>query len=110
MIDQHHGWNVSFKPLVIGFILSLILLAAAYRIATHYHLTNLALTSTLVGLAVLGAAFQLIFFLQLGLESRPRWNTVMFFFMLLLIVILVGGSMWIMHHLSYNLMLPKGGL
>lgn len=106
MIDAHHGWNVSFKPLIIGFIFSLILTLAAYRIVVHYHLSCWVLTFTLIGLGVIQAFVQLVFFLHLGLESKPRWNLMMFFFTVLLIIVLVGGSLWIMHNLNYNVM-PK---
>ena len=43
-------------------------------------------------------------YLHLGLESKPRWNLMMFLFMVLLIFVLVGGSMWIMYNLNYNVM------
>ena len=104
MIDAHHGWNVSFKPLILGFVLSFILVLAAYRIVMHYHLACETLTLTLIGLAILQALIQLAFFLHLGLESKPRWNLMMFFFTALLVVILIGGSLWIMKNLRYNVM------
>ena len=107
MIDAHHGWNVSFKPLVIGFLLSLILTLAAYRIAAHYHLMNAVLAVTIVGLGIIQALLQLFFFMHLGLEAKPRWNIMMFLYMVLLVVILVGGSLWIMHNLNYHMM-PMG--
>ena len=105
MIDRHHGWNVSFKPLVIGLILSLIFSVAAYRIVTHYHLPHDVLTFTIVGLGTLQAIIQLVFFLHLGLESdRPRWNLMMFLFGVLVMFLVIGGSLWIMHNLRYNVM------
>jgi len=104
MIDAHHNWNVSFKPITIGFIVSLILIAASYRIVTHSHLSNTWLIASVIVLGCTQALLQLIFFLQVGLEAKPHWNTIMFLFMVLLVVILVGGSLWIMHNLSYNLM------
>jgi len=107
MIDAHHGWNVSFKPQVIGFILSIILTLAAYRIVTHHHLTNWILAVTLVGLGSMQALIQLIFFLHLGLEEKPRWNLMMFLCTILVSIILIGGSIWIMYNLNYNVM-PMG--
>ena len=104
MIDEHHGWNVSFKPLVLGFILSIILTVAVYRIVAHYHLKHTTLMFTVVTLGSIQALLQLIFFLHLGLESKPRWNLVMFLFMVLVTIVLVGGSLWIMHNLSENVM------
>ena len=108
MIDLHHGWNVSFKPLTLGFLFSLIFTFAVYRIVTHYHLTHELLIVTVVGLGCLQVLTQLIFFLHLGLEAKPHWNVIMFLFMVLLIIILVGGSIWIMHNLSYNVMPDMG--
>jgi len=102
MIDAHHGWNVSFKPVIIGYILSIILVLAAYRIVAHYHLMNWILVVTIVGIGCAQALLQLVFFLHLGLESKPRWNMMMFLFMVLIIVVIMGGSLWIMHNLKYN--------
>ncbi|WP_420422393.1 cytochrome o ubiquinol oxidase subunit IV [Simkania sp.] len=104
MIDTHHGWNLSFKPITIGFVLSVIITAALYRIVTHYHLSKMMMTEAVIALAVIQAVLQLIFFLHLGLESRPRWNTFMFLSMVFFIVVLIVGSIWIMWHLGYNTM------
>jgi cytochrome o ubiquinol oxidase subunit IV len=104
MIDVDHGWNRSFKPQFLGFVLSLILTAASYLIVSHHHLSDGVLTLTIIGLASAQALIQLIFFLHLGLESKPHWNTITFLFVLLVIVIVIGGSLWIMNNLNYNLM------
>ena len=40
MIDSHHGWNASYKPQFIGFVISLLLTVGTYRIVTHYELTG----------------------------------------------------------------------
>ncbi|NGX47597.1 MAG: Cytochrome bo(3) ubiquinol oxidase subunit 4 [Chlamydiae bacterium] len=108
MIDPRHGWNVSFKPLYLGFVLSIILIAAAYRIVVHYHLTNTVLTFTILSLAALQVFIQLYFFLHIGMGAKPRWHLISFFFMVLVIIIVVGGSMWIMQNLKYNVMPTEG--
>lgn len=105
MIDSHHGWNSSIKPLIIGFIFSAILVFAAYRIISHMHLKHNWLLCGVVGLGVLQIILQLIFFLHIGLESKPRWNITMLLFTFLLVAILVFGSLWIMQNLNYNLMM-----
>ena len=104
MIDAHHGWNASFKPVTLGFIFSLILLAAVYRIVMHYHLSSTVLITTVLVMGCLQAILQLIFFLHVGLESKPHWNTMMFVCMVLFVLILVTGTVWIMYHLGYNVM------
>ena len=107
MLDRHHGWNTSFKPLAIGFTLSVLLTVSAYRIVTRYHLTHTHLIVTLFALCLVQALIQFIFFLHVGLESKPRWNVITLLFAVLVIVIVIGGSMWIMDNLNYNLMLTK---
>ena len=104
MIDAHHGWNASYKPQFLGLTSSLILTFAAYRIVIHHHLEGLALIITVLALAGLQAVLQLIFFLHLGLESKPHWGLLTFLFTFLVLIIIVGGTLWIMGNLNYDLM------
>jgi cytochrome o ubiquinol oxidase operon protein cyoD len=106
MLDREHGWNISLKPPVLGYVLSLIILAGMYRLVARHHLSGSALVWTVFGLGVTQALLQLIFFLHLGLESKPHWNSITFLFALLVVVIVIGGSMWIMQNLNYNVMPP----
>jgi cytochrome o ubiquinol oxidase operon protein cyoD len=106
MIDPHHGWNVSVKPPLIGFVLSFILVFASYLIVVNGHFSNFFLLAMLFSLAVVQALVQLVFFLHLGLESKPHWNVITFLFTVLVILIVLGGSLWIMDNLNYNLMMP----
>jgi len=46
----------------------------------------------------------LIFFLHLGIESKPRWNLLVFYFMVVVLAILLYGSFWIMSNLDYRMM------
>lgn len=107
MIDQHHGWNKSFKPLMIGYTLAILITVASYHVLTRHHLTNTILIWTLISLAVFQALTQLIFFLHIGLESKPRWNLITFLFATVVLVIIIFGSIWIMQNLGYYLT-PKG--
>lgn len=110
MIDAHHGWNASVKPVVLGFILSVVLTFAAYRITTQAHLVEWELLTLVIVLGSLQALIQLVFFLHVGLESRPRWNLLMFLLTVFLVAIIIGGSVWIMHNVNHNLMIemPHG--
>lgn len=104
MIDPHHGWNRSHKPQFIGFVTSLLLTLAAYRIVTHHEVTGSLLTATIIVLAIFQVLLQLFFFLHLGMEEKPQWGLITFLFTALVLVIIVGGSMWIMYNLNYDLM------
>ena len=50
------------------------------------------------------AIVQLIFFLHIGQEAKPHWETVVFCFTVLVLLIIVIGSLWIMYDLDYRLM------
>jgi cytochrome o ubiquinol oxidase operon protein cyoD len=104
--EAAHG---SYKSYTLGFLLSVVLTLVAYfPVARHVHSHHLIYSDKMLifgvmGLAVVQLAIQLLFFLHLGKESKPRWNLTVFLFMLMVVVIIVGGSLWIMYHLNYNL-------
>lgn len=104
MIDPDHEWNVNFKPPAIAFAVSLFLTFTVYFIATNFAMPKTHLIFTILGIGIVQAALQLVFFFHLGLEPKPRWNLMTFFFMVLVIVLIIGGSMWIMSNINYNLM------
>ncbi len=98
--DASHGTTLS---LTIGFVLSVILTIAAFVLVGKSILSGWAILLALAVLATLQLLVQLIFFLHMGKESRPRWNLTMFAFMALIVVIIVVGTLWIMHNLDYNM-------
>lgn len=97
-------WHGSLKAYVIGFIASLILTGISFLLVITKHLTGAALVYTIVILALIQAIFQLLFFLHVGQEAKPRWETVVFFFMVLVLLIVALGSLWIMHDLNDRVM------
>ncbi|MBS0603444.1 MAG: cytochrome o ubiquinol oxidase subunit IV [Verrucomicrobia bacterium] len=108
MIDLRHGWNASFKPQFLGFVFSLLLTVAVYRIVTHRELTDSLLTTIVVCFCSLQALIQLFFFLHLGMESKPQWSMITFLFTVLVVVVVIGGTLWIMNNLNYDLMPTMG--
>lgn len=89
----------------VGFVLSLVLTLAAYFTVVNDVLTGKAVVMAIAGLAVAQLLVQLIFFLHLHRESKPRLNLLVFSFMLMVVGIIVIGSLWIMENLNYH-MLP----
>ncbi|MBS3903952.1 MAG: cytochrome o ubiquinol oxidase subunit IV [Simkania sp.] len=104
-----HEWAElgTFKSYFFGFLLSCILTVLAYFIVANHVFTGTAIIVTTLACALVQMLVQFIYFLHLGKESAPRWNIIVFLFMLLVMVILVFGSLWIMHHLNYQMMLPE---
>lgn len=97
--DFGHGTILSYS---IGFIVSLELTLGSYLLVVHQALASNRLIFTIIALAIAQLLVQLVFFLHLGSESKPRWNLVVFSFAVTVVLILVIGSLWIMNHLSYH--------
>lgn len=95
--------ELSLRSYVTGFVLSLLLTAAAYVSVTQHIWSGLSLIAVIIGLAVAQVLVQLFFFLHLGRETKPRWKLGVFLLMLLVLGIIVIGSLWIMKNLDYHM-------
>lgn len=102
VVAKHENPGGSVRTYVIGFSLSLVLTLGAYLLTVHGTLSGWALVYILAALAVTQLAVQLLFFLHVGRESRPRWNLTVMSFALMVVAIVVFGSLWIMSNIQYN--------
>lgn len=93
----------ALRSYVAGFALSILLTAASFIVVSTHVVSSPGLLFIIVLLALTQLIVQLIFFLHLRQESKPRWNLVMFLSTFGLVLILVIGSLWIMNHLNYNM-------
>jgi len=98
---EYHG---TLKSYVIGFITSLVLTGVSFSLVTYKLVSGHALIYSLVALALTQAICQLLFFLHLGREPNPKWETAVFFFMLLILFIIILGSLWVMNDLNERMM------
>lgn len=98
--DRYPG---SIKSYTIGFVISIVLTLTAYIVVTNHWFSKQIIIYSIMGLAAVQLVVQLVFFLHLGRESKPRWNLAAFAFMLAVLLILVIGSLWIMNNLNYNM-------
>lgn len=97
----------ALKARVIGFIASIVLTLAAFLVIIRPQLFKLdpkMAVLVIVNLAILQAIVQSVFFLNIFGERGTRWNLVVFGSTLSIIFIIVAFSIWIMHHLNYNMM------
>jgi cytochrome o ubiquinol oxidase operon protein cyoD len=94
----------NLRSYCLGFLFSIVFTVLSYYLVVEKWVTGWALDGCIAILAIVQATFQLILFLNLFREPRPRWNLIIFLFMLMVIVIVVAGSVWIMNNLNYNLM------
>jgi len=99
--EESHG---SLGSYLAGFVLAVVLTAAAFWLVMHGGLPR---ETTLIGLAVLAAVqivVHLVFFLHMNASSSQRWNVTAFGFTVLTVVIVIGGTLWVMHNVAMNMM------
>lgn len=99
--NQYHG---SYKGYLIGFLLSLVLTAISFALAMTGVLPGHALLYTLAALALGQAIAQLLCFLHVGQEAKPRWELLVFLFMVMVLLIIATGSLWIIYDLNERVM------
>ena len=93
---------------IIGFTLSMALTLSAFILVWRYVdsgrqiFAENSLLAWIAALALAQLLVQLVFFLHLGRESKPRWNMMVLAFAATIVVILVFGSLWIMYNLDYH--------
>ena len=97
---RHH--EARYKSYIVGFILSVIATLIAYFFVVHHLWPKEILIYVVMGIAVVQLVIQSVFFLHLGRGTRLK--TVTFLFAILIVLVVVVGSLWIMHHLDYNMM------
>jgi cytochrome o ubiquinol oxidase operon protein cyoD len=106
LISRHETDYGSVKSYVQGFVASICLTLTAYLLVVHRSFSsNAVLIGAIVVLAFSQFIIQLLFFLHLGKETKPRWRLMVFIFMIVVVSVLVGGSLWIMNNLNSNMKL-----
>lgn len=95
------------RSYIIGYILSLVCTIIPFLLVVNDAVKGWSLALVLAGFAIAQLFVQLVFFLHLGRESKPRWNLLVLLFAVLVVVILVFGSLWIMKNLNYHNMTPQ---
>lgn len=88
---------------VTGFILSILLTIMPFLIVYYHTVHGYALIATIIGFALLQLGVQMVFFMHLGNEGKPRWKNMAFVFMIVVVLTIVVGSLWIMHNLNYHM-------
>jgi cytochrome o ubiquinol oxidase operon protein cyoD len=107
MLNARHEKNTSFRLSIWGYFLSIALIFVAYSIATKTSLMRWSLILIVMSIAAIQTLVQLVTFLHLGLESKPKWALISTLCAFLIIFIIFGGTLWIMRNLNYNLMMMK---
>lgn len=93
----------------VGFLSSIILTLVAYAVVVHDIFKDVwspfIIAIILSILACIQLVVQLLFFLHLGEEEKPRWKLLSFIFAFIILGIIVFGSLWIMFDLNSRMMM-----
>lgn len=88
----------------LGFVASVSLTLGAYLLVTQTSVIGAVLLGAIAILAIVQLLVQLVCFLHLGDEDKPRWHTNAFIGMTGCMLLIVFGSIWIMDNLNYHMM------
>lgn len=101
-----HG---TLRGYLIGFGLSVVLTAIPFWFVMSGVLDNKQATAlAIMALAVAQILVHMVFFLHMNPRSEAGWSMMALLFTLVLVVIALSGSLWIMFHLTANMM-PSAG-
>jgi cytochrome o ubiquinol oxidase operon protein cyoD len=103
IVSRHDTDRGTPRSYASGFVASIVLTVTAYLLVVHHALSRRILIAAIVTLALTQFLVQVVFFLHLGRETKPRWKLAVFLFMTMVVLILVFGSLWIMTNLNYRM-------
>ncbi|REK71721.1 cytochrome o ubiquinol oxidase subunit IV [Paenibacillus paeoniae] len=95
----HEGGHGSMKSYVIGFLLSIVLTIIPLVAVMNDMFSKQVTTVIILIMAILQFAVQLLFFMHIRDEKKPRYNLISLIFGLVIMLTIVAGSIWIM---TYN--------
>lgn len=103
--DDSTGANRgSLKSYVTGFILSIALTIIPFALVMTNALSHSYVLFGIFAAAAVQIAVHLHYFLHLNTSSAMRWNVLALVFALLIMTLFIGGTIWIMYHLKYRMM------
>lgn len=91
------------RSYIVGFASAVMLTLIAFAVAGKHSLHGNKLIAVLLGLALVQFVLQLVFFLHVGRESKPRRKQLVLLMMIVIVLILVLGSIWVMYSLNYRM-------
>jgi len=101
-VVEAHG---SRKSYLIGFGLSVVLTAIPFwLVMTGVLGSNQTTAAAIVGFAFVQIVVHMIYFLHMNAKSEGGWTMMALIFTVVLLVIALSGTLWVMYHLTHNMM------
>lgn len=102
--ETQKKWHGTLKAYLIGFSTCILLTIVSFALAFTKPLTGQYLSHVLVILALIQAVVQLLFFMHVGQEAKPKWETMVFYSMVTTLLIIAVGTLWIIYDLNNRTM------
>jgi cytochrome o ubiquinol oxidase operon protein cyoD len=74
VVSEHNEHPLSLAKYVVGFVSSVTVTMAAYLLVTRGSWSHNTVVGVISGLAILQFLVQMVFFLHIGDERKPRWK------------------------------------
>ena len=100
-VAEPHG---SRRGYLTGFALSVVLTAVPFWLVMTGALPTAATAYLIMIFAAVQIVVHMIFFLHMTTKSEGGWTMMALIFTIVLVGIAFSGSLWVMYHLSNNMM------
>ena len=102
--DMAHG-EITLSGYLTGFVLSVVLTAVPFYLVMSGVLGDKQVTALVVmAFAAVQIVVHMIYFLHMNTTSEGGWTMMALIFTIVMVVIALSGSLWVMHHLTTNMM------
>jgi cytochrome o ubiquinol oxidase subunit IV len=101
--EKHAGGSRS--SYLVGFVLSVVLTAVPFWLVMSGVLGDKQVTALVImALAAVQIVVHMVYFLHMNTRSEGGWTMMALIFTMIMVVIALTGSLWVMHHLTTNMM------
>ncbi|MGJ4942074.1 cytochrome o ubiquinol oxidase subunit IV [Bradyrhizobium sp. HKCCYLS1011] len=99
--DHSHGTRAD---LWIGFAASVVLTALPFWLVMSGTLDKQVTALVIMAVAALQVVVHMVYFLHMNTRSEGGWSMMALIFTIIVVVIALSGSLWVMQHLTTNMM------
>ncbi|CCE03708.1 cytochrome o ubiquinol oxidase subunit IV [Bradyrhizobium sp. STM 3809] len=101
LADDHAGTR---SGQLIGFGLSVVLTAIPFLLVMSGSFDKQVTALIIMAFAAVQVVVHMIFFLHMNTKAEGGWSMMALIFTIIMVVIALSGSLWVMHHLTTNMM------
>ncbi|CAN5226233.1 cytochrome o ubiquinol oxidase subunit IV [soil metagenome] len=105
--DQHHDDAPSHgtrRDYVVGFVLAVILTAIPFWLVMSGSGSKQFTSLLVMAFALVQIVVHMVYFLHMNSKSESGWTMMAMIFTVVIIGIALSGSLWVMFHLTTNMM------